>query len=699
MKIGLAAHRFCVLALLLIILSLSLAAQTEITSMEEWLEDLTSELETEVDDYSLMEDLTYFLENPISINQTDEETLGRLHFLTDFQIKSLLVYVHDHGSIVSPYEIPYIYGFDQDLTEKLLPFIRFDNEPVTSLSSWGESFVHSHGYFLLRAGRILETAEGSKDKSDSLMLADPNAVFLGAPWKRFVRIGFSAGNRLSVHLLAENDAGEPFMTSYNNRGFDFYSANAIIHGKGFFKYAVIGDFRMQVGQGLTCWTGSGFRKSASVQNVCKRPQGLSPYTSSDENRFFRGAGMVLGTKNIEITSYFSRKQVDASLVEADSSMAISSLLTSGWHTTPAEFLHKNAVVETSFGGHVEWKHPAFSFGVTGMKYQYDLPFLEKDEPQYVDGYVRDYNGFFGIDYKLSPGLAANRSHGMLLFGELATSGQGATAFLQGMEWTITPLVVLHTLYRNFSARYHNIYSQAFEEGTRVNNEKGLYIGASLHPFAHIYIKCYTDVYHFPWLRYDADAPSGGREQLMRLEYSPGNIMQLILQARHEVKGINFYSEEDKMNHLVQQAKSSVRLQADFQLTGSINSRSRLELSRVRGEEQSHENGFLVYQELSYSPPQNTLSIRFRYCLFDTDGFDSRIYSYEQDMASSFSIPAFQGKGTRYYLYVMAPVLQNTELWFRWARTYYSDRSSTGSGLYQRSEPTITDLRFQLRYKF
>ena len=60
---------------------------------------------------------------------------------------------------------------------------------------------------------------------------------------------------------------------------------------------------------------------------------------------------------------------------------------------------------------------------------------------------------------------------------------------------------------------------------------------------------------------------------------------------------------------------------------------------------------LLLQDLSYKFEKIPLSVWFRYCIFKTDNWDSRLYTYENDLLYSFSIPALAGEGNRTYLMV------------------------------------------------
>ena len=91
------------------------------------------------------------------------------------------------------------------------------------------------------------------------------------------------------------------------------------------------------------------------------------------------------------------------------------------------------------------------------------------------------------------------------------------------------------------------------------------------------------------------------------------------------------------------------------------------------------------------------NIRLQY--FETEGYNSRIYAYENDVLYSFSIPAFYDKGYRVYINFSYNVTKKLTLWARWARAYYPEKNSIGSGLDEINGSNKTTINFQMMYKF
>ena len=112
-----------------------------------------------------------------------------------------------------------------------------------------------------------------------------------------------------------------------------------------------------------------------------------------------------------------------------------------------------------------------------------------------------------------------------------------------------------------------------------------------------------------------------------------------------------------------------------------------------------ENGFTIFTDLLYNPMMKPLSGNIRLQYFETDGYNSRVYSYENDVLYGYSIPVFYDKGYRYYINVNYDINKRISLWAKWAQTIYSDKTLIGSGLDEIEGNHKTEVKLLLQYKF
>ena len=128
-------------------------------------------------------------------------------------------------------------------------------------------------------------------------------------------------------------------------------------------------------------------------------------------------------------------------------------------------------------------------------------------------------------------------------------------------------------------------------------------------------------------------------------------------------------------------------------------KNRVEFSRYQKGTESAESGFVLYQDVSSTPFRFPLTLSLRYALFDTDSYNSRIYTYESDVLYAFSIPALYDKGTRFYVMARYQSAENLTLWLRYAQSWYSHKTELGSGMDRIAGTMRSEIKVQARWKF
>ena len=115
--------------------------------------------------------------------------------------------------------------------------------------------------------------------------------------------------------------------------------------------------------------------------------------------------------------------------------------------------------------------------------------------------------------------------------------------------------------------------------------------------------------------------------------------------------------------------------------------------------QDMENGFLIFEDVQYSPVSFPINLSARLAYFNTESYNSRIYAYENDILYTFSIPAYFGQGIRTYLNLKYKISSKLECWLKFANTHWTDREVISSGYSEIQGSDKTELKFQLRLKF
>ena len=111
-----------------------------------------------------------------------------------------------------------------------------------------------------------------------------------------------------------------------------------------------------------------------------------------------------------------------------------------------------------------------------------------------------------------------------------------------------------------------------------------------------------------------------------------------------------------------------------------------------------EDGMILTQDVIFKPKSSPISVSLRYALYDTDSYDTRIYTYENNALYVFSVPSYYYRGSRGYVLVRYKFLRRFDLWFRYGVSIFANRSSIGSGAEEIMGNTKTDITVQLRIK-
>ena len=296
----------------------------------EQVERLAEDSDDDIDYEDLLENYIFFSENPIDINSDDVKQLVELHLLNVFQYEELLKYRRYYGDFLFLDELEMVEGFD-DLTLSIIrPLVIVGQNKDRDKLTFKKMAHYGKHQILGRYEQVLEKQQGYLPIDDSSLLAKPNSRYLGSPQKLQFRYTYNYRNRIRAALVVEKDAGEMFFTDKVSdtiqallgknykRGFDFIGFHLYAKDLGIVKAAVLGDYQLSFGQGLTMWSGMSFGKAGAGSSVMKQGRGITPKGSASEYGFMRGAAVTLGGGPFSGTVFYSHRWVDANVSVADS---------------------------------------------------------------------------------------------------------------------------------------------------------------------------------------------------------------------------------------------------------------------------------------------------------------------------------------------------------------------------------------------
>jgi DNA uptake protein ComE-like DNA-binding protein len=664
--------------------SLLISAQDPPASTtEQQLENLTDADQSETEDDSYLQQLEHLRKNPLNLNTADETDLKELKILSGLQVASFLSYRKLFGKFISIYELQAIPSWDVVTIKKLLPFVTV-SEPLVIGELFKSRLRGGEHSLLLRYSQVLEKSRGF-DNSTS------GTKYLGSLQRIFIRYRYQYKNLLQFGLVGDKDAGEQFFKGAQNKGFDFYSFHFFARKMGVVQSLALGDFTVNMGQGLIQWQSLAFRKSVDVLGLKRQSPVLRPYNSAGEFNFHRGAGITVQKGKLEATAFVSYRKLSANFVAdtVSNEEFISSFLNSGYHRTEREIADRNKLNQIAFGGNIKYKSDGWHAGINAIHFNFSSPVQKRPEPYNLYAISGKSHSNFSFDYSCT-------YRNLHLFGEAATDKDFNKVLVSGALLSVDPRVDLSIFYRNISPAFQSINGNAFTENTYPANENGIFTGISIRPAAAWRLDAYLDIFKFPWLKYLVDAPSRGKDFLAQLTYSPNRQLEIYTRYRSETKQANLPDNTSVTNELVYLPRQNWRTQLNIRLNPDLVMRTRTELMWYDRSGANSERGFLTFFDILYNPMLKNYGCHLRLQYFETDDYNSRIYAYENDVLYYYSIPAFFYKGIRYYLNINYRLTASVNFWIKWSQTVYRGRQSIGSGLDEIEGTHKSEIRCLLR---
>lgn len=674
---------------ILLILHISLIntlAQDPVTTIEQQLENLTDVDQAETEDDSYHQQWERFRKNPLNMNTADENDLRELKILSGLQIANFLSYRKLVGKFISIYELQAVPSWDIQIIKKLLPFITIA-EPIDITEVFKTRFKQGEHALTFRYSQVLEKSAGFEETSSG-------TKYLGSPPKLFLRYRYVYKNLLQFGIVGDKDAGEQFFKGAQKYGFDFYSFHLFARKIGSIQALALGDFTVNMGQGLIQWQSLAFRKSVDILGTKRQSPILRPYNSAGEFSFHRGAGITLQKGKFETTAFVSYRKLSANFVAdtVSNEEYITSFLNSGYHRTPSEVAGRHQLGQLTLGGNIKYKGNNWHAGFNAIHFDFSSPVIKRPEPYNLYAIHGNNWSNYSIDYSYT-------HRNFHFFGEAAIDKNFSKAFLNGLLISVDPRVDISLLHRNIDPQFQSNNGNAFTENTYPTNENGLYTGISIRPVSSWRFDAYIDIFKFPWLKYLVDAPSQGKDFLAQLTYIPNRQLEVYTRYRSETKQGNQPDNNTAMNYIVSLPKQSWRTQISYRINPTFAVRSRTELLWYDKNGKNAESGFLTFFDIIYKPPLKNYSANIRLQYFETDDYDSRIYAYENDVLFYYSIPAFFNTGFRYYLNINYNLTSNISFWLKWSQALYSDVESVGSGLDEIPGSKKSEIRVMARIIF
>ena len=634
----------------------------------------------EVDYEQLQTDLYTLHESPIDLNNTSDEELTQLYFLSPQQIDAILAYAYRHP-FESLYELRLIPELADYEIRDLLPFVYINRDALNSETIntdalyAKEIFAKAHHELLTRIdARNIEAYEGT----------DPI-------YTQF-RYRFDFRRRVTFGVQLRRPAGGFARDLQYGAYLQLNDITPHLHT------LVAGNFQASFGQGLVLAPVFHAGKSMYVTSVGQQREGLRYYSSVD-GEGLHGAGATLRwkwnkTTRLDVSALYSMRHANDST----------------WHHllgTNLTLRHKKLQVELTAIENL-WSDSIHPY--TNAKY--NRHYFRGRNQAVIGASFRYNHGWFDMFGE----VATAQNHQITNDQSPITKSHWGFGTIIGSRFYPTNGFSLLALYRYYSPYFDNALGYAFSETSRLGDENGGYLGFDITRLRNWRFIGYGDIFYFSGykyglgdatrtLGYDAMAEiqyhqpgassrqTGGAASAEK-GYNPSQItnhqwfLSLRFRARAKKKGTSTYSARAIFDW--QRNGWSLRTTLDANLT---NQKSTIT------NQQSIPYGISIAQDIAYNFQLSTfnfpLSLRLRLQGFDAREWANRIYTYEHDVLYAYSIPAVYGLGGRAYLCLRWQIIPQLALYFRASETVYARKWAAAH-----SRPlTRTDLHLLLRATF
>lgn len=609
----------------------------------------------------------------LDLNKADRQELYESGLFSAAEVEALLRHRNRFGPLLAWYELQAISLFTPQRLEALQVHC-----VVTSghqRNSWRSSWQSADQIGLSRSDFSWPLAAGY----DRARAADGQSHYAGSALGQ--RLQYR--NQGLMHKAVLSISREP-----GELGFDRAGGHLQLHSNGRLKRLVLGDYHLQLGEGLVANTGFGVMRATHLEGYFF--PGLQIKGASGLPAFGTYRGVVgqwrLTKRIIWVPWAFRMRWSSTQQILTDGTSSISSINKSGLHRTPTERGNRHNLPVWGWGTAVQFRHGNWQWIGGAQAFHLSIPLAAEQ-----------------AFYKQLQPTGPNRWHISLAHqyhwkrlqwqGEWAWQGGGEMALVQQAYANLPGNLQWRMAYRHFTPGYHAFLANSLQRGSEVTNEKGWLINLQYQPMRKLSMAWFVDLYTHPWLRYRIDAPSNGAEQRLLLQWQADKSRRLIWQSRFETFERNQYTttwvqtqEQRRMRHQLQ-FKEQINAQWEYAWQWNFNLFAPYETAWQKGN--------ALWLRLRYQSEKWKFAAQF--ALFDAPDYDNRFFFMEPDVLYGAGMSQLSGTGQRFVL-LMQYKRRRYDLWLRYAQMRLVDRVQLGSGLDELPGPIRHQLRFQFQWK-
>jgi len=594
----------------------------------------------ETDNAPIIDAIEYYSDNPLDLRKIKVKDLLFLPGISSATARRILRLVKKYPDI-SYSSLADSVGLSenqQSLLERCTT--------LGSVSSAKAGWVTSR----IRNVQVIQQIKGLADSS-----------FVGSPIALYQRLTGGIGN-ITAGVTTTKAAGE--------RSFaDFYSAFGEYNDK--YVQVVAGDYTIESGLGSILWQPFGAKKGGEViAPVIQQGNGISPYRSSTEFRFFRGAAatttLPLGdNSSVAATVWYSSIRRSATIDTARG--VVTSIDATGLFRTNTEINKQNSLGEQATGGILEWNiSTGVSVGASALWLRYSKPIESSSS-----------STFLGQSGVLSEIHGSYIRQDMLVLGEISRDALGNFSAKAGAEFIEKNFKAAISA-RWFDANFRSPFGYNFGEFSSPNNEVGLYSSFFWRGITAFEIIGYCDIYRSITPRFGLFVPTRGVDILTEIRWKISPLSTAILRFRTENK-TDAFTAVDGSHASYLRTVTSLRAEVLHSLTKQIRTRARIEGVTIDFRATYPcEIGVVGFAELWWQP-DDRWKIGGRLAYYSTDSYNSARWTFEPSVPGVLGNPALYGNGTRSFILLNYIPYRPISFWIQYTVTAKNTATSLGSG--------------------
>lgn len=277
------------------------------------------------------------------INTISKLQLSAMQILTLTQIKNFILYRRNIGKFISLYELQAVPGWDIKTIKALTH--RFK---ISASASLGNSILKN---FKEGTHSILYRTGGSR--SDTLINGKIQPRYsIKNNYRQLIRHSFSLPQSIQWGITIEKDAGEKHFA-------DHFSSYLAFESRKTLRNIIIGDYTLNIGQGLIQWQGYSIGLSNQIVSSFRQGSIIRAHKGSEENKYHKGIGLIFEKSRFQLSFFASNDRMDGNL-DFDSirnQQVIRSFQYSGIHIKHSEIEGRKKIIGKNIGGSLSYKTP------------------------------------------------------------------------------------------------------------------------------------------------------------------------------------------------------------------------------------------------------------------------------------------------------------------------------------------------------